>query len=214
MTSSERPNRPAAAGVFVVRDPEVCAALETMLAPHRTDRAQSPAEDGSAAVDGLMAAAAIHAAGLAGTDPTGFSPETTVEGLLTHVHVHAFAAGKASGRTEASTAGCERAEEIQDRARRAEAAVAHAERDVENTREDLKKELAKIAELEARPSGRRPTVSAQRQKDQAAFADLAARMDREALSQTKTPAAVLRTAAQGVRDEIAIVYGNAERKAS
>lgn len=209
MTSSEE--RPAtAAGVFVVRDPAVCAALEQLLAPHRTDTT----DDGSAAIVTLMADAEARAAELTG-EPTGhLPPDATVEQLLEHVDAKARLDGLIKGREQATAEGRTWSEEMQDRVRRAEAAVARAEREVENSREDLEQALAKIAELEVRPSGRRPTVSALRLKDQESFAALADRLDREAMSQTKTPAAVLRIASKAVRDELAVIYGNTERTAS
>ena len=185
MTSPEA--RPSAAGVFVVRDPAVYTSLEKLLAPHRVTAVAAP------------------------------------------------------GSNEVSEA-------LHDRARRAETAAAHAERDLDSTRQQLQDALAKltedrdtrgatapaecaerdlaetrrqleeakeeIAKLAARPDGRRPTVSAQRLKDQQAFAALAERMDRAALSQSKSVAAALRESAKGVRCEIAILYGSAERKAS
>lgn len=180
-----RSDRPTAAGVFVVRDPQVCAALETMLAPHRTDTT-------SAGGDEIMVRARTYLAEKMETSP---GPDTTIEEIL-----------------DLAYAAADR--ETQDRIRAAETATAHAEHELDQTRQQLQDAIAKIAELEARPAGRRPTVSAQRAKDQAAFADLADRMDRQALTQPKMRAAVLRVASQGVRDEIAAVYGNTERKAS
>lgn len=186
--------------MFVVRDPEVCAALETMLAPHRTDT--TPARG-----DEIMGRARAH---LGSTMTITTDADATIEELLDTVYTTA----RGDGRGQAASEHRESSMETQERLREAESDLAHTERELDQTRQQLQDALAKVAELEARPSGRRPTVSAQRQKDQAAFADLAARMDREALSQTKTPAAVLRMAATSVRDEIAIVYGNVERKAS
>lgn len=195
-----RSDRPTAAGVFVVRDPQVCAALETMLAPHRTDH--TPDRDCE-----IMHRARTHLATAKTINP---DPDSTIEDLLDLTYSSAYTAGHSQGASEQPAT----TKETQDRLREAETSLSHTERDLDQTRQQLQDALDKIAELKARPSGRRPTVSAQRQKDQAAFADLAARMDREALSQTKTPAAVLRMAATSVRDEIAIVYGNADRKAS
>lgn len=201
MTSSDQPDRPTAAGVFVVRDPAVCAALEQLLEPHRTDR--TPAPSGG---DGLMDRARAHLALL----EVPVADDATIEGALDHVYTAAHNAGRA----QATAEGREWSESMQERARRADSAVAHAERDLDHANMQLQAALAKIAKLEANPAGRRPTVSALRLKDQEAFATLADRMDREAHSQTKTAAAVLRLASKSVRDEIAIVYGNADRSAS
>lgn len=202
--------RPAAAGVFVVRDPDVCAALEQLLEPHRTDRAPAPAADDSARVADLVAEAAPYANELSG-DPT--ATYESIGQMLEHVHARAHDAGHAKGREQATAEGREWSEAMDDRVRRAESAVAHSERELDQTREQLQGALAKIAELEARPGTRRPTVSALRLKDQAAFADLARRMETNALSQPKVRAEVLRIAAKYLRDEITAVYGD-EKKAS
>lgn len=201
--------RPAAAGVFVVRDPDVCAALEQLLEPHRTDRAPAPTNDGSDRVADLMAAAEKYVTELTDMRPDHLPERATIETLLALVHTE----GISTGRDQATAEGREWSEAMDDRVRRAESAVAHSERELDQTRGQLQDALAKIAELEARPGTRRPTVSALRLKDQAAFADLARRMETNALSQPKVRAEVLRIAAKGIRDEIDAVYGD-EKKAS
>ena len=199
-------DRPTAAGVFVVRDPDVCAALEQLLAPHRTIAAPAPQPNGNA----LLTAAQRHAATLiAGPDDTPPAGET-IEQVLDRVHGSAFS----EGRAQATEEGREWSEAMDDRVRRAESAVAHSERELDQTRGQLQDALAKIAELEARPGTRRPTVSALRLKDQAAFADLARRMEDNARSQPKPRAEVLRIAAKYLRDEITAVYGPDGKKAS
>lgn len=203
MTSPHASDRPAAAGVFVVRDPEVCAALETMLAPHRTDHSPTPGDDGADLMARALAYVGAHMTISAGKD-------ATIEELLDAV----YATARDVGREQAAAEHRKSAEQDQDRLHETQSDLAATEQDLDATRQQLQDALAKITELEARPSGRRPTVSALRLQDQKAFAALADRMDREALSQTKTVAAALRVAAQGVRDEIAIIYGGAKRKAS
>lgn len=204
-------DRPTAAGVFVVRDPDVCDALEQLLAPHRTDRAPAPVVDDSARIEALIAEAAPYAAELAG-DPT--ASYESIGQMLEHVHARAHDAGHAKGREKATAEGREWSEAMDDRVRRAESAVAHSERELDQTRGQLQDALARIAELEARPGTRRPTVSALRLKDQAAFADLARRMEDNARSQPKPRAEVLRIAAKYLRDEITAVYGPDGKKAS
>lgn len=203
MTSSEV--RPVtAAGVFVVRDPAVCAALEQLLVPHRTDST----DDGSAAIAKLMADAEARAAELTG-EPTGhLPPDTTIEQLLDYVHRDGQDLSKDSLAEAQDQRGT-----LNTRLSDAEAALHRADGELTATSGLLQDALAKIAELEARPAGRRPNVSVARNSDQKAFVALADRLDREALSQPQTPATVLRLASKAVRDEISIVYGNAERKA-
>ncbi|WP_404851105.1 hypothetical protein [Dietzia kunjamensis] len=200
--------RPAAAGVFIVRDPDVCAALEQLLEPHRTEPAPAPADTSSSQIAALVADAAAVAAELT-CNPT--ATYESVGQMLEHVDARARLTGEAAGREQATAEGREWSEAMDDRVRRAESAVAHSERELDQTRGQLQDALARIAELEARPGTRRSTVSALRLKDQAAFSDLARRMETNALSQPKVRAEVLRIAAKGIRDEIAAVYGGEEK---
>lgn len=187
MTSSETPDRPTAAGVFVVRDPAVCAALERVLAPHRATAVAAPESNDMAEVLQERALRAETAAAHAerDLDATRQQLQDVVAELAA---VKDFREAKATAQRD--------------------------EKEFTQLRRQLEEARAEIAKLAARPDGRRPTVSALRLKDQEAFAELADRMDREALSQSKTVAGVLRTAAKSVRDEIAIVYGHADRAAS
>lgn len=192
MTSSQTPDRPTAAGVFVVRDPAVCAALERVLAPHRATAVAAPESNDMAEVLQERALRAETAAAHAerDLDATRQQLQDVVAELAA---VKDFREAKATAQRD--------------------------EKEFTQLRRQLEEARAEIAKLAARPDGRRPdgrrpTVSALRLKDQEAFAQLADRMDREALSQSKTVAGVLRTAAKSVRDEIAIVYGTPERKAS
>lgn len=245
MTSSEAPNRPAAAGVFVVRDPEVCAALETMLAPHRTDH--SPADNGSAAVAALLADGAARLAELTGMPAAGLPSGPTVEALLDLAYTEGTVAGQQKAASEGRewserqtslVSGLEKqveqlqfdlataveqleasrnlhkqarseADELQDSKHALETDLAHAQKLADDLDAELKKVKASIPTVPKPLDGRTA-----RGKDRKAFLDLAERMERQALTQPKDRAAVLRVAAQGVRDEIATVYGNAERKAS
>lgn len=249
MTSSEAPDRPAAAGVFVVRDPEVCAALETMLAPHRTDH--SPADNGPAAVEALLADAAARVSELTGI-PTAVLPEAlptapTVEDLLDLAYTEGTVAGQQKAASEGRewserqtslVSGLEKqveqlqfdlataveqlkasrnlhkqarseADELQDSKHALETDLAHAQKLLD----DLDAELEKVKA--STPTGPKPLDGrTARGKDRKAFLDLADRMERQALTQPKDRAAVLRVAAQGVRDEIATVYGDTGKKAS
>lgn len=137
--------RPAAAGVFVVRDPDVCAALEQLLAPHRTEPAPAPADTSSSQIAALVADAAAVAAELT-CDPT--ATYESVGQMLEHVDARARLTGEAAGRDQAAAESRERSEAMDDRVRRAESAVAHAERDLDTTRGQLQDALARIADLE------------------------------------------------------------------
>lgn len=242
MTSSDRPDRPAAAGVFVVRDPEVCAALETMLAPHRTDH--SPVDNGPAAVEALLANAAARVSELTGMPAAGLPAGPTVEDLLDLAYTEGTVAGQQKAASEGQewserqtslVSGLEKqveqlqfdlataveqleasrklhsseADELQDSKHALQTDLAHAEHRITELERDLTK-AKNVAPVAPKPLDGRTA----RGKDRKAFAKLADRMDREALSQSKTVAGVLRTAAKSVRDEIEIVYGHAGRAAS
>lgn len=187
MTSPEVPERTDAANVFVVRDPAVCAALEKLLAPHRVTAIAAPESNDLSEVLQERARRAETAAARAERDLDA-TRQQIQDALAELVAVKDFREAKATA----------------ERDERANA----------ETRQQLEEAQAQVAKLAARPDGRRPTVSALRLKDQEAFAALADRLDREAMSQSQTPAAVLRIASKAVRDEIAVIYGNAERKAS
>lgn len=246
MTSSDRPDRPAAAGVFVVRDPEVCSALEALLQPHYTGPAPGTlvtAPSGAA----VLADAIAHATELLGKPTGALSEYTGIEPLLDL----AYTEGNVAGQTKAAAEGREwsaqqtslvsglekqveqlqvdlataveqieasrklhkqarsEAEELQDSKHALQTDLAHAEHRITELERDLTK-AKNVAPVAPKPLDGRTA----RGKDRKAFAALADRMDREALSQSKTVAGVLRTAAKSVRDEIEIVYGHADRAAS
>lgn len=205
MTSSDQPDRPNGAGVFVVRDPGVVAALEALLQPHYTGPVAAP--DGPTA-DDIVATAVARARGLLDVE-IPFADEATIEHIVDYVHAKALDAG----RQQATAEGRTHAEDLQDRLTQAETSVAHAERRVDKAHEQLEAALAKITDLETATTKPAPASSgsALRRKDQKAWAALADRMEREAMSQPKTPADVLRVCAKFVRDEIAAVYGTADR---
>lgn len=212
-------DRPSAAGVFVVRDPEVCAALEQLLAPHRTEPARTAAAADEAIASRRLAQTLAEleesAARLSDIDPADLPVGVTVTGLLERVHQ----AGHTDGHALATSEGREWSEAMRDRVRRAEAAVAHAEREGEKATAQLREALAKIAELEARrapaaEAPKKPRGNSPRAQDRDAFTDLARRMEEQARTQPKPRADVLRIAAGAVRDEIVKVYGTSGKKAS
>lgn len=208
------PDRPTAAGVFVVRDPDVCAALEQLLAPHRTEPA-APADTSSAKIAALMAAAEAAAAALGGDPTNTLPPDATIEQILDHVHTAGHVQGRALAVAERREEEAEAAESV----RRAESSAAHAERQLDQANEQLRAALAKVAELESRPAAaaeapRKPRGNSPRAQDRDAFTDLARRMDEQARTQPKPRADVLRIAAKYLRDEIEAVYGAAGKKAS
>lgn len=243
MTSSQTPDRPTAAGVFVVRDPAVCSALEALLQPHYTGPAPGTlvtAPSGAA----VLADAIAHATDLLGKPTGALSEYTGIEPLLDL----AYTEGNVAGQTKAAAEGREwsaqqtslvsglekqveqlqvdlataveqleasrklhssEADELQDSKHALQTDLAHAEHRITELERDLAK-AKDVAPVAPKPLDGRTS----RGKDRKAFAALADRMDREALSQSKTVAGVLRTAAKSVRDEIAIVYGHADRAAS
>ncbi|MFN3600529.1 MAG: hypothetical protein ACK4UY_03965 [Dietzia sp.] len=141
------PDRPTAAGVFVVRDPDVCAALEQLLAPHRTEPAPAPApapaDTTPSQIAALMADAEARAAELTG-EPTAHLPEdATIEQLLDHVHLD----GQSLSKQDLADARDAHAE-ISERLRIVEVARARAERDLDDTTAQLKDALAKVTDLE------------------------------------------------------------------
>lgn len=239
MIISEASARPSAAGVFVVRDPDVCAALEALLQPHYTGPPPAilqTAPSGTA----VLAAATAHATELL-AKPSGFFDEyTEVAPILDLIYAEALR----TGRQEASTEGREwsehqtglvsslekQVEELQDDLTEAVKKLEQARTEATDLLEakvDLETNLAQaehritglerdLAKAQAAPPAAPKPVDARttRGKDRNAFADLADRMDREAMSQNKTVASVLRTAANSVRQEIEMVYGTGKRKAS
>lgn len=216
------PDRPAAAGVFIVRDPAICAALEQLLAPHRTDSTPADADNGSSRVAALMADAEARAAELVGDPTDTLAPDATIEQILDHVHQ----AGHVNGHALATSEAVEENDALTGRLRRTEVNLAHADREYEKTTAQLRDavariaelearnaDMAKVADLEARPQTRRPTVSALRLKDQSSFASLARRMEDQSIGKDKPIADTLRVAAGWLRREIDTVYGP-EAKAS
>lgn len=236
--------RPAAAGVFVVRDPDVCAALEQLLEPHRTDRAPTPTDDGTHHVAALMADAEKYVTELTDIRPDHLPERATIETLLALVHTE----GISTGREQATSEGREQSEAMDDRVRRAESALARAERDLDTTRGQLQDALAKIAALETdvatagrerelangelakarktigdlhddlektRKAPPAPRATGSRIADKRAFAALADLMENQARGAKSADATgTLRLAARAVRDEIDRVYGPTERKAA
>lgn len=135
-------DRPTAAGVFVVRDPDVCAALEQLLAPHRTTTTVARQSDDTA----LLAAAQRHAVNLiAGPDETPPVGET-IEQVLDRVHGSAFS----EGRAQATAAAREAAEEKIDNEVRER--IHHLEAEAEQTQRLL---AQAVADLEAERTARR-----------------------------------------------------------
>lgn len=131
MTDTARPP----AGVFVVRDPGVCAALEQLLEPHRTDAAASVRQADTAA---LLATAQSHAASLIANPDEAPPAGETIEQVLDRVHGSAFS----EGRAQATAEGREWSETMAVRVRR-------ADRDTEDANAHLRDALSKIADLEA-----------------------------------------------------------------
>lgn len=236
--------RPAAAGVFIVRDPDVCAALEQLLAPHRTDRAPAPVgDDGASRVATLMDAAEARAAELAGAPASHLPENATIEQLLDYVHLD----GQSRSQQDLADARDAHAD-LSERLRVTEVALARANRDLDDTTAQLKDALAKIADLEtdvatagrereladgelaklrktigdlhddlgkARKAPPAPRATGSRIADKRAFASLADLMENQARGAKSVDAAgTLRLAARAVRDEIDRVYGSTERKAS
>lgn len=136
------PAHPTAAGVFVVRDPAVCAALEQLLAPHRTDPTLTAPASSQGAV--LMADAEARAAELTGDPTDNLAPDATIEQLLNHVHEDGLTRGReAEFKTQSN-----RREELAAGLRRAETDLSHAEKQLDETTAQLQDALAKIAALE------------------------------------------------------------------
>jgi len=236
--------RTAAAGVFVVRDPDVCAALEQLLAPHRTDRAAAPAgDDGASRVAALMDVAEARAAELAGALTSHLPENATIEQLLDYVHLDG------QSRSQQDLADAREAHaDLSERLRVTEVALARANRDLDDTTAQLKDALAKVTDLEtevattgrereladgelakarktigdlhddlekARKAPPAPRATGNRIADKREFAALAELMENQARSAKSADARdTLRLAARAVRAEIAKVYGPTERKAS
>ncbi|WP_010540398.1 hypothetical protein [Dietzia alimentaria] len=234
MTTTQRPT---AAGVFIVRDADVCAALEQLLAPHRID-------EGAARATEMLNSAEAHASKLTG-DPASHLPET-IEQLLDHVHKD----GQTRSKQDLADARDQRdalAKKLRDtekEIRVSESSIARTERDLDEANAQLKDALAKITSLESdvATAGRdselaegelnklRNTVAdlhsklektratpapavttGSRNADKKAFDALATRMDNQALGQPKSVGDVLRLAARAIRDEIDTVYANTKK---
>ncbi|MGN0100731.1 MAG: hypothetical protein ACI39C_07310 [Dietzia sp.] len=144
------PERPAAGGVFVVRDPDLCDAIAVMLEPHRTTPAPQPAArgvDGSDRAAALMAAAQAHARGITTEYEGTLATDATIEQILGYVYVAGLSQGQEKGADDALS----QLREATERNRRLESDLAQAVRAQEKTYEQLRDALAKIADLEANP---------------------------------------------------------------
>lgn len=216
MTSSGHPDRPPAAGVFIVQDLPLRMQLADLLEPFRSTKPARPASNDRVKDREALRAAENRIAAL--EQDIGQTQDLLAQST-TALAAERLAHGGTTLKLDAATADLATAGKELDRvtSKLDQAQTQVVGRDAALARAHA--ELTKLrAELNTVPTGKlRPAESAtgttSRGRDRDAFASLARRMEDQAKTKTGDVADTLRVAAGFMRREIDTVYG-AGKKAS